>query len=125
MLAVERASWLLLNALAVLALAIAMSRLPGHASELELMTLHRTPSRSTTAAHILLGENSPPLLRLTTDDNCPSTLFTTDCDSEQDAGSLPWFCAKAPAAPVIRTATASSMPFIADHFCVFIFLPPL
>ena len=76
----------LLKALALNALAMAMSRLPGHASGSELVTPHSTPCRSTTAAHILFGENKPPLCSWTTDASWPSTLFTTDAETEQPAG---------------------------------------
>jgi len=76
----------LLKAFAVNALAIAMSRLPGHASGSERTTPHSTPCRSTTAAHILFGENRPPLLSWTTAASLPSTLFTTAGDIEQPAG---------------------------------------
>ena len=72
----------------VLVLAMAMSRLPGHASGSERTTPHSTPLRSTTAAHILLGENKPPLLSWTTDDNWLSTLLTTEFDNEHPL--RPW-----------------------------------
>src|SRR5579862_9129290 len=63
--AVDSASFWLLNALAVVALAIAMARLPGQASPV-LITEHSTPARSTMADHIRLGENRPPLFCSTT-----------------------------------------------------------
>src|SRR5689334_10406424 len=95
-----------------------MSRLPGHASASERVTPHSTPCRSTTAAHILLGANKPPLLfgGCTTDASLASTLLTTDGESEQAgccprlSGSFPWlFCAKAPVAPAVRMTAAAMM----------------
>src|ERR1700710_472368 len=58
--AVESAKASLLKPFAVLALAIAIARLPGQASPVKV-TEQSVPTRSTTADHMRLGENNPPL----------------------------------------------------------------
>src|SRR5262245_42426877 len=75
--AVDSASLLLLKLLAVAALAMAMDRLPGHASASLRTTEQRTPCRSTMADHIRLGLNKPPWAsgNLTTAASCACTFF--------------------------------------------------
>jgi hypothetical protein len=51
----------LLKSLAVLALAMAIARLPGHGSLPELMTEQSLPCRSTIADYMRLGLKSPSL----------------------------------------------------------------
>src|SRR3954447_25358885 len=77
-LAVDKASLLLLKSFAVEALAIAIARLPGHASGLLLTIEQRRPCRSTIADHIRFGVNSPPLPVETTTPSCVWIVFTKD-----------------------------------------------
>ena len=60
---------------AVLALAMAIERLPGQASPM-LITEHNFPWRSTTADHIRFGEKMPPLFRWTTAVSCACKWLT-------------------------------------------------
>src|SRR5262245_62103918 len=85
--AVDSASWLLLKLLAVAALAMAMDRLPGHASGSLLTTEQRTPFRSTIADHIRLGLNKPPLASgsFTTPASCACTFLTMPGGMPQSA----------------------------------------
>src|ERR1700731_4870276 len=101
--AVERANWLLLKLLAVAAFAMAMDRLPGHASGSLRITEHRTPCRSTIADHIRLGLNKPPLApgSFTTTASCACRFLTTPSGMLQPSSAIAGKESIRPAAAVI------------------------
>src|ERR1700732_3083052 len=83
---------------------MAMDRLPGHASGSLRTTEQRTPCRSTTADHIRLGLNKPPLAsgRFTTVASFACKLLTTASGMLQSSSARAGVKSSNPTAMEIR-----------------------
>src|SRR5581483_3501820 len=115
-LAVDNARPLLLKSFAVLALAIAIARLPGHGSLPLLIMEHSTPCRSTTADHIRFGLKMPPLAspKLITVASLDWIALTVDAGIPQPPKSPNPNCAcKSPGADAAK-ANASILNFFKE-----------